>query len=75
MRVRENQALSCEPVEVGRGDSAVAVENPYITISHVIGEDDEKDDENVRSACLTRRRRNAFLCGDEREQEPAGESE
>ncbi len=35
MGVGENQAFSCQPVQVGRGDSAVAVEDGDIAITHV----------------------------------------
>ena len=71
MGVGENQAFSGQPVQVGRGDSAVAVEDGDISITHVIGEDDQ----DVRPERLTRRRRNAFLTDDWYQHEPAGQSE
>ena len=70
MRVCENQAFSCELVEVGRGDSAIAVENADIAITHVISEDDQ----DVRAErLLTRRCRNVFLCRGKSQRQPAGQ--
>ena len=41
MGVGEDQAFSCEPVQVGGGNSAFAVEGGDIAIPHVVGENDQ----------------------------------
>ena len=72
MRVGENQAFASQPVQIGRRDSAVTVENADIPITHITS----KDAHYVRlERLLFLRSENVFLSGDVRHQQPAGQGE
>ena len=69
--IGENQTFFCQRVQVGCGDSAVAVEDRGIAILYVIGENDH----DVKSERLFRRGRNVFLRDHRRQHQRARQRE
>ena len=69
MGVSKTQALSSQPIQVGRWYSAVAVEGTNIAIPHVVGEDNH----NVGPERLIPLRTNLIRCDNRHEHQTANQ--